>query len=155
MSKPKIRVKNASILEIHEFKKSQDGVPEDGSLFVPAMFNASLKPAPIVAGQEFHPKRFFFIKGVKNQKTIRGDHSHKTQSEVIVAVHGSCKAHLDDGTTKQVITLNDPHYALHIGPGLWHHFSNFSKDCILMVLANDKYIPSDYISKYEDFTETI
>ncbi|MCV5466041.1 WxcM-like domain-containing protein, partial [Escherichia coli] len=47
----------------------------------------------------------------------------------------------------------DPTRGLLIEPGIWHEMYDYSKDCILMVLASDVYDESDYIRSYESFQE--
>ncbi len=40
---------------------------------------------------------------------------------------------------------------LSVGPGLWRVMSDFSPDCVLMVLADRVYEEDDYIRDFETF----
>lgn len=37
----------------------------------------------------------------------------------------------------------------------WHEMSNFSQDCVLMVLASEYYDESDYIRDYFTFLQEV
>ncbi|MDD5276309.1 MAG: WxcM-like domain-containing protein [Methylovulum sp.] len=52
---------------------------------------------------------------------------------------------LDDGTVKKTFSLNRPHYALQIVPGIWRELNNFSSGAICLVLASELYQAADYI----------
>lgn len=83
----------------------------------------------------------------------RGYHAHKELRQLAITVSGSCKFLLDDGESKENVELSDPTRGLLIEPGIWHEMYDYSKDCILMVLASDVYDESDYIRSYESFQE--
>jgi len=38
-----------------------------------------------------------------------------------------------------------------MGPMIWREMSDFSPDCVLMVIADTVYDDSDYIREYDDF----
>lgn len=85
----------------------------------------------------------------------RGFHSHKMLQQIAICVRGSCIFHFDNGHETQQISLNDPAEGLLIEPGIWHEMYDFSDDCILMVLADDFYVESDYIRDYDDFLRSV
>lgn len=101
----------------------------------------------------FDVKRCYFIKELSSQP--RGFHAHKTLRQLAVLVQGSCDFIMDDGSTKNNITLNSPKQALLIDTFVWHEMHNFSEDCILMVLASDVYLEEDYIRNYDEFLITV
>ncbi len=81
----------------------------------------------------------------------RGFHAHKTLRQVLVCVRGSCKILLDDGTEKQVVSLDRPNKGLYITADTWREMYDFSEDAVLMVLADQLYDESDYIRDYDAF----
>ncbi|MEA1916319.1 MAG: WxcM-like domain-containing protein, partial [Campylobacterota bacterium] len=66
-----------------------------------------------------------------------------------------CKFLLDDGTRKDIIELNTPNTGLFISGLIWREMYDFSKDCVLMVLADNNYDESDYIRNYDKFLEVV
>lgn len=123
-------------------------------------FNSlGLDKSPLISLQEgyeipFKIKRVYYIfntaKGIK-----RGFHAHKNLKQVVVAVKGSCLFILDDGKKKSEIKLDDPKKGLLIEGIIWREMKDFSNDCVLLVLASDYYIESDYIRNYSQFKELI
>jgi len=103
----------------------------------------------------FEIKRVYYIYGLRNEKSIRGKHAHKTLEQVYFCVHGSFLLGLDDGENKQEIVLDQPNLGVYLGTNLWHTMTRFSKDCVLLVLASDFFAESDYIRDYEQFLKYI
>lgn len=102
----------------------------------------------------FKFKRIYYIFGtVKN--TIRGKHAHKNLKQILICVNGSCKVLLDDGNKKNVLELNSPDTGLYIGKNIWREMYDFSKDCVLIVLADKYYNEKEYIRDYQDFLNRI
>ncbi len=83
--------------------------------------------------------------------TVRGLHAHRALNQLAVAVAGSCTMLLDDGSRRVKVRLDDPAMALTVPPMMWHEMSDFSPDCVLMVLASAAYDESDYIRDYGEF----
>ena len=81
----------------------------------------------------------------------RGLHAHRALNQLAVAVAGSCTMLLDDGTQRVTVRLDDPAVGLTMGPMIWHEMSDFSPDCVLMVLADAAYDEADYIRDYDAF----
>ena len=86
---------------------------------------------------------------------VRGLHAHKKLKQVAIAVRGSCKFKLDDGREKIEITLNHPAQGLLIESFMWREMSEFSEDCVLMVLADQLYDEADYVRNYEEFIQQV
>ena len=84
--------------------------------------------------------------------TVRGRHAHRVLDQLAVAVAGSCTMLLDDGQQRGEVRLDDPAMALSLPPMVWHEMSDFSPDCVLMVLANAAYDEGDYIRDHAEFT---
>ena len=85
----------------------------------------------------------------------RGFHAHKNLRQMAIPVRGSCRFLLDDGTEKINVFLDDPASGLLIEPMIWHEMYDYSDDCVLMVIADDKYDESDYIRDYDKFKELV
>lgn len=100
----------------------------------------------------FDVKRVFYIYGTQ-EGVPRGNHSHYKTKQFLVAVNGSCKVTLDDGEKKETFDLNRPNLGLFQDAFVWGTMHNFSSDCVLMVLANEYYDASDYITDYDKFLE--
>ena len=81
----------------------------------------------------------------------RGLHAHRALNQLAVAVAGSCTMLLDDGTQRVTVRLDDPAVGLTMGPMTWREMSDFSPDCVLMVLADAAYDEADYIRDYNAF----
>jgi len=84
---------------------------------------------------------------------FRGGHSHKDQSEYLLALSGSFDVVLDDGENKITHSLNKPNKGLLITPGVWRELENFSSGAVCLVLASEVYDEEDYIRDYTTFVE--
>ncbi|PML92250.1 sugar 3,4-ketoisomerase [Vibrio breoganii] len=102
----------------------------------------------------FDIARVYYIYDTKID-VIRGLHAHKDLQQVAVCVRGSCKFTLDNGFKKESIRLNKENLGLYIGSNIWREMSEFTDDCVLLVLASKVYDESDYIRDYNDFLENL
>ena len=102
----------------------------------------------------FEVKRAYCIFGVKDAKE-RGFHAHKNLEQIAVCISGSCEFVMDDGKEQKTFLLDSPQKGLYIGKKYWHFMKNFSKDCVLLVLASHGYDESDYIRDYQEFLKFI
>jgi dTDP-4-dehydrorhamnose 3,5-epimerase-like enzyme len=95
-------------------------------------------------GLDFEPKRLFYLHHVAPGQW-RGRHAHRHTQLVIIAVSGSCRTHLDDGTHKEAVTLDNPTKGLHIAPWVWHELTDFAAGTVVVVLASTPYDEADYL----------
>ncbi len=102
----------------------------------------------------FSIKRVYYIYGT-DYKTVRGKHAHRKLEQVIICPSGSCDFRLDDGKEQVNVRLDNPHRALYLKNNIWREFTNFSKDCVIMVLASEHYDESDYIKNYDEFLREV
>lgn len=109
-----------------------------------------LSVAEVGSHAPFDIKRVYWIYQTI-QGVTRGLHAHKQLEQLAIAVSGSCKMLLDDGASRVSYLLDSPCRALYIGPGMWREMSEFSPDCVLLVLASEVYDEADYIRDYEQF----
>ncbi len=100
----------------------------------------------------FDIRRVYYIWGSKSN-IIRGRHAHKKLEQVIICVSGSCDFILDNGSIREKVHLDNPSKGLYIKHNVWREFTNFSVDCVLIVLASDYYSEDDYVRNYEIFLE--
>lgn len=100
----------------------------------------------------FAPKRFFVVYGVPS-KEVRGEHAHRELHEFMICLNGSCSFVLDDGFSRDEISLNDPTIGLHIQPKLWRVHYKYSPDAVVLALCSDLYKADDYIRDYGEFIE--
>jgi len=102
----------------------------------------------------FDIKRVYYIFGTK-EKIRRGYHAHKNLKQLAICVSGSCKFLIDNGKEKVDHTLDSPNQGLLIEGLLWREMYDFSKDCVLVVLASEYYNEDDYIRDYDNFLEEV
>ena len=102
----------------------------------------------------FDVKRVFYIYGTQ-EGIPRGNHSHYKTKQFLVAVNGSCKVTLDNGKEKETFDLNKPNLGLFQDALIWGSMHDFSSDCVLMVLADEYYDASDYITDYNKFLKEV
>lgn len=102
----------------------------------------------------FDIKRVYYVFGT-DKDMIRGKHAHKKLEQVIICLSGSCDFILDDGLKKDTIHLEKPNKGLYIKNAIWREFTNFSPDCVVMVLASERYDEADYIRDYGEFLKMI
>ncbi|MEC4727731.1 FdtA/QdtA family cupin domain-containing protein [Shewanella sp. D64] len=98
----------------------------------------------------FDIKRVYYISGTESG-VARGFHAHKELRQVAVCVTGQCRFIMDNGSNKQEIIMDSPAKGIVIDKMLWHEMHDFSKGCVLLVMASDYYDESDYIREYNDF----
>jgi hypothetical protein len=96
----------------------------------------------------FEIKRVFWIKPKIGKE--RGEHANYKCKQCIICVNGKYKITLDDGKNKEEIIPNN-NQGLILEPNLWRTMSDFSDDCILLILASEKYDEKDYIRDYKKF----
>ncbi len=98
----------------------------------------------------FEIKRVYYLFDVPSD-AYRGGHSHKEQSELLIALSGSFEVILDNGNSKQSIMLNKPDKGLLIPTGIWRELENFSSGAVCLVIASGEFDENDYIRDYNAF----
>ncbi|EFI2481897.1 WxcM-like domain-containing protein [Escherichia coli] len=99
---------------------------------------------------DFEIRRVYYIFDTK-KGVVRGHHAHKNLKQLVIAVKGSCRFTLDDGSERVSVFLDNPAQGLLVNSLIWREMSDFSEDCVLMVLASNEYDESDYIRDYDAF----
>jgi acetyltransferase-like isoleucine patch superfamily enzyme len=102
----------------------------------------------------FSVERFFVVHAVPGGE-VRGQHAHRKCHQFLVGISGSCRVIADDGQHRQEFSLDGPGIGLYLPPMTWGVQFAFSADAVLLVLASDRYDPSDYIRDYDDFLSIV
>jgi dTDP-4-dehydrorhamnose 3,5-epimerase-like enzyme len=102
----------------------------------------------------FEIKRVYYLYDVPGGAT-RAGHAHKNLEQVIIAASGSFDVVVDDGVTRDTVTLNRSYSGLYIPTYVWRDLVNFSSGAVCLVLASDHFDESDYFRSYDEFLETV
>lgn len=102
----------------------------------------------------FEIKRIYYISNVKTG-VKRGAHAHKALKQFMFCPYGSITITLDDGYSKENVTLDTPSRGLLVSPCLWRDMIWNTDNSVLCVAASDYYDESDYIRDYEEFLNYI
>lgn len=100
----------------------------------------------------FDIKRVYYIYQT-GEGVSRGFHAHRNLKQVAICVAGKCRMVLDNGETREETWMSSPTRGLLIESMVWREMHDFSRDCVLLVLASEHYDESDYIRSYDDFSE--
>ena len=98
----------------------------------------------------FAPARYFLVYDVPAGQS-RGGHAHRSCEQYMIAVGGSVKVTLDDGSSRSEHLLDRPDLGLHVPAWIWGEQSYVTENARLLVLASEKYDPADYIGDYQQF----
>lgn len=102
----------------------------------------------------FVPKRYFLVFDVPSEE-LRGEHAHLACHQFLICVHGSCRALVDNGTTRREVLLNRPDIGLYMPPLVWGTQHRYTPDAVVLALASHHYDPTDYIRSYEEFQREV
>lgn len=81
----------------------------------------------------------------------RGGHAHKNLEQVIFAVSGIIEFTTEDiRGNKKSFVLDSPEKGLYIPKQIWRDIK-FSHNAVLLCLASEHYVESDYIRDYKEF----
>lgn len=99
-------------------------------------------------------KRVFYQFGFSTDCT-RGQHANLESSFVFVCLSGECTVIVDDGKYREKFVLKDATKGLFLSNNTWKEMSNFSSDCVLLVLSDKEYNKTEYITDYGRFLELV
>lgn len=100
----------------------------------------------------FEIRRVFWIYGNVDDR-MRAGHASATTTELLVSVAGSCRARVDGPAGARTVELDRPDASLLVPPMTWLVLSDFSPDCVLLVLADTDYDPGSAIVSPDRFRE--
>lgn len=98
----------------------------------------------------FQPQRLFWLHHIAPGQW-RGRHGHRDSRLVLIALHGGCRVHLDDGRVKETVTIDDPARGLFVGTWVWHELTDFTAEAAILVVASTLYDEAEYLRDYEIF----
>ena len=102
----------------------------------------------------FTPQRLFTVFDVPSE-SVRGSHAHRECAQFLVCLAGAVSCLVDDGSTREEISLASSEFGLHIPPLVWGTQWRYSGNAVLLVLASHPYDPADYIRDYEEFLAVV
>lgn len=99
----------------------------------------------------FDIKRIFYIYGSDNS-VVRGQHANRHSQFMLINVAGTSKVNIDYGNGKnEVFNLDKPRIGLFIPRMIWKDMFDFSKDSVLLCLADTTYDANEYIRDKEEY----
>lgn len=98
----------------------------------------------------FKIERVYWIYDVPGGEK-RGGHAYKQNEEFIIALSGSFDVILNDGSERNVFSLNRSYYGLYVPKGYWRQMENFSTNSLALILASTPYNYNDYIYDFDYF----
>lgn len=101
----------------------------------------------------FDIKRIFYISQM--DKFERGFHAHRKCQQILVPISGSFTLKLDNGNEITEYNLENSNQGVLIPLYHWLVMSNFSENCIILVLCSYKYDETEYIRDYDVFLKEI
>ena len=111
----------------------------------------------VIEGEKHIPfkiKRIFYEYGVENN-SLRGRHANKNSRFCLIAVSGSCDVIVEDARKKYIYALDTPNKILYLDKMVWKTMTNFSKNCVLLVLSDSLYDKDEYIRDFEQYKKLV
>ena len=102
----------------------------------------------------FKIRRIFYEYGV-DRNSLRGKHANRKSRFCLIAVSGSCDVIVEDGLSKVIYKLDKPHKVLYLDKMVWKTMTNFSKDCVLLVLSDSLYDKDEYIRDFGEYLDIL
>ena len=102
----------------------------------------------------FQIKRIFYMYG-SDPDVIRGQHTNRHSSFVLVNVSGTSKVRITDGKEEIIVVLDKPRMGVYIPPMYWKDMYDFSSDSVLLVLSDEHYDGTEYIRDYSEYLKEV
>lgn len=98
----------------------------------------------------FDVKRVYYI---TQPVGMTGAHCHYIEEEFFIMVKGTCVATIDYGNGVEEFEMTGPQSAMYVPNYVWHGFTDFSEDAVLLALSSTNYNPdrSDYLEDYDEY----
>lgn len=103
---------------------------------------------------DFEIKRIYYISKVP-EGSRRGFHAHRNLKQVLFCPYGKIQLILDNGKSREEITLCDPSIGIVIDKPVWREMLWLEKNSVLVVGASDYYDETDYLRDYSLFRKFI
>ena len=112
-----------------------------------------------VCGQDelpFDVKRVFWISGVPSDKSVnRGEHAHKTNTQILVSVKGSFWVKAEWAGRDDEFCLGEGGPALYVPTLTWIDLCDFSPNAVCVVLCSEEYKPESYLREKDEYHEIL
>ena len=102
----------------------------------------------------FKIKRIFYEYGV-DHKSLRGKHANKKSRFCLISLCGSCEVIVEDADGKTRYYLDRPYKVLYLDKMVWKTMTNFSKNCVLLVLSDSLYDKNEYIRSFAEYLKLL
>ena len=103
----------------------------------------------------FEIKRIFYIYG-SDSNVVRGQHANRISQFMLINVAGTSKVKIDYGNGQtEVFNLDKPHIGLFIPRMVWKDMYDFSKDSVLLCLADTTYNANEYVRDRQEYYKLI
>lgn len=112
-----------------------------------------LVPIELQGAIPFEVKRVYYLWGIPTG-AVRGQHAHTIEKEFFICIRGRCAIKVsNDGSPPNKIILSTPKRGIFIDNLVWHEFTDFSPDAILLAFSSTGYLPDNYINDFEEFAK--
>lgn len=108
----------------------------------------SLIPIELKDYIDWEPRRIYYA--IDNLEG-RGGHAHRFEKELFICPQGQITIKLHNGKEWYIEHLNGPITACRVDNMVWHEFTDFSDDAILLAASSTNYDESDYIRDFDQF----
>ena len=102
----------------------------------------------------FKIRRIFYEYGVE-KTSLRGKHANKYSRFCLISVSGSCDVVVEDGISKTTYKLDRPYKVLFLDKMIWKTMTNFSRDCVLLVISDCPYDKNEYIRNFDEYLKML
>lgn len=92
-----------------------------------------------------------FVLGGANSEVIRGGHANKMSQFVLIALSGSCVVEIQTAKTSTRFSLSQRDVGVFLPRLTWKEMKEFSEDCQLLVISDNKFDPGEYLSNFRDY----
>ena len=100
----------------------------------------------------FNIKRVFYISDV-SEGSARGGHAHVDTDQLAIAVTGTVRIVVSDGTDSSEVILDSPSAGILLPRMTWTCLTDFSPGAVCLVLASTNYDKSLSIRNWESYLE--
>lgn len=108
----------------------------------------TLVPVELKEFIDWTPNRVYYA---VNLKEGRGGHSHRIEKELFICLQGKMKVKLHDGKEWTEKEMSSPLEAVRVDNMIWHEFTDFSDDAILLAVSSTNYDKDDYIRDFDQY----
>ena len=102
----------------------------------------------------FEIARVFYLDVVPGGAS-RAGHANRQGDHVLIAVAGSFDVILDDGRSRERLTLSRSSYGLFVPRLIWRELEQFSSGAVCLVVASLPYDEQDYYRDYQEYVRAV